>query len=82
MTFSRLMDDGGFSVFIVRARTFDFEKNRGCRTRLDWERGGFWLDRPYTRFSDYKIFGLGTHGVENSSLSQQWGPCDSQCSTF
>lgn len=41
MTFSRLMDDGGFSGFIVRARTFDFEKNRGCWTRLDWERWRF-----------------------------------------
>jgi hypothetical protein len=29
------MDDGGFSGFIVRARTFNFDKNQGCRTRLD-----------------------------------------------
>ena len=35
MTFLRLMNDGGFSGFIMRARAFDFEKNRGSRARLD-----------------------------------------------
>ena len=41
MTFSRLMDDGRFSGLLHGARTFDFEKTWGCRTRLDWER--WWL---------------------------------------